>query len=169
MQIQWGGDSTGLPSSQQAPREVLSQGQPEAHKGRYPMSILTGGSNHVVLVLLAYQDQKARQYVGWSGSWKKASERPLREAVEVSPALPWRPRSLLFLLHFFPQQPCVHNGVPARVQVWRSDENLRASVLSFYHVSLRDLMYLLRLGSKCLHPPSHLVSPDPRTLKVPRP
>lgn len=91
--------------------------------------------------------------------------RPLWEAVEVRSVLPWKPQEFTFLLHLFIQHICVYNDVPAKAQVWRSDKNLWESVLSFHHVSLGDLIHLLRLGSKCLHSLSHLVSPGPQNFE----
>lgn len=42
--------------------------------------------------------------------------------------------------------------------IWRPQENLQESFLSFLHVGTRDSK-VIRLGSKCFHPLNHLTNP----------
>jgi hypothetical protein len=45
------------------------------------------------------------------------------------------------------------------VHVWRSEDNVEALVSFFYPISSRDGAEVVKLGSKCLYPLSHLDSP----------
>lgn len=44
--------------------------------------------------------------------------------------------------------------------VWRSEEHLQGSFLSFYHVDTRDPTSVIRFDSKHLYPSRHLTGPQ---------
>lgn len=53
---------------------------------------------------------------------------------------------------------CVHTQAIVHVWMWRPEDNLWESQLSFYHVILGDQIQVIRLGSQAPYQLSHLVS-----------
>jgi hypothetical protein len=63
--------------------------------------------------------------------------------------------SFFNVLHFIYLCECMH----ALVLMWRSENSIQESVLSFYHLSPRNQTQVLKLGGCCLYLQSHLTGP----------